>query len=197
MEELKITLASEIAERKSVTNWTKQKCTAEVWECLLEAARCAPSSWNHQPARYILIQKEGNIKKLANAFHRTNKWAANAAGLIVQVANPDDDDRISGKDYYLYDCGLAMMSLVYQAQVLGLSCRQMIGWDEAEVKQQLNIPPHYRVVIITALGYPDHSFISSTSQELKRTLTQQHKRYQSKHISSWEEWNGGQSNVEC
>jgi nitroreductase len=190
MEENIKTLAPEILERKSVTNWTKQKWANDVWELLMEAARRAPSSWNHQPARYILIQNEENIKRLSNAFHRTNKWAANAAGLIVQMANPEDDDRVNGKDYYLYDCGLAMMSLVYQAQLMGLSCRQMIGWDEREVKKLLNVPSEYLVVVITAIGYPSSSIISQTSQELKRTITQQHKRYDTKHISSWEKWNG-------
>jgi nitroreductase len=190
MAESIIALAPEIAERKSVTNWTKQKISKDMWELLMEAARRAPSSWNHQPARYIQIQNEGNIKELSNAFHRTNKWAAKAAGLIVQVANPEDDDCVSGKDYYLYDCGLAMMSLVYQAQLIGLSCRQMIGWDETEVKKQLSIPPAYRVVVVTALGYPSSSFVSNISQEIKRTLTQQYKRYDTKHISSWEQWNG-------
>lgn len=83
-------LAPEITERKSVTNWTKQKCAKDVWDLLMEAARRAPSSWNHQPARYILIQNEENIKKLSYAFHLTNKWAVDAAGLIVQTANPKE-----------------------------------------------------------------------------------------------------------
>ncbi|NRD77748.1 nitroreductase family protein [Bacillus sp. BRMEA1] len=190
MTEYSNTLAREIMERKSITNWTKQKCSMDVWELLLESARRAPSSWNHQPARYIILQNESNIQKLASAFHQTNKWATHAAGLIVQIADPDEDDRVAGKDYYLYDCGLAMMSLVYQAQLMGLSCRQMIGWDETLVKSLLNIPPNFRVVIITAIGYPSSSAFSQTSQELKRTLTQQHKRYGIKHISWWEQWNG-------
>jgi nitroreductase len=196
MEENTNRLAPEIAERKSITNWSQQKCSKEDWELLLEAARSAPSSWNHQPARYVLLENEVNIKRLSNAFHRTNKWAAHAAGLIVQVANPEDDDRVSGKDYYLYDCGLAMMSLVYQAQIMGLTCRQMIGWDEAQVKQMLNIPSNYRVVVITAIGYPSSSFISNGAQDLKRTLTQQHKRNSAKHISSWEQWIGDDNHAE-
>lgn len=189
-------LAPEITERKSTTNWTKQKCSVETWGLLIEAARCAPSSWNHQPARYILVDNEENIKKLSLAFHRTNKWAADAAGLIIQVANPNDDDRVAGKDYYLYDCGLAMMSLIYQAQMMALSCRQMIGWDENQIMQMLNIPSSYRVVVITAFGYPSTSFVSKKSEELKRKLTGQHKRFSGKHISFWEEWNGEVSHAE-
>lgn len=181
-------LAPEILQRKSVTYWSERKCSDKEWGLLIEAARSAPSSWNHQPARYILIKDEKNIRALAQCLHRTNQWVLPAAGLIVQAANPENDDRKDGKDYYLYDCGLAMMSLVYQAQLMGLTCRQMIGWDERQVKQQLAIPEPYRVVVITAVGFPAESFTRSTVQNLKRTLTQQNRRYKATQIFFWEKW---------
>lgn len=190
MKENITTLAKHIVDRKSSTNWSPQKCTKEEWDLLLEAASLAPSSWNNQPSRYLIVQDDSNMNRLSNALHRTNKWAIHAAGLIVQFANPKDDDRVGGKDYYLYDCGLAMMSLVYQAQQMGLTCRQMIGWDEDQVKQLLNIPSEYRIVVITAVGFPSSSFISNGTQELKRKLTQQDKRYKIQHIAAWEEWHG-------
>ncbi|GMA51329.1 nitroreductase [Alicyclobacillus contaminans] len=181
-------LAPEIAERKSVTNWTDQKISREAWELLFEAARRAPSSWNHQPARYIAVTTPENIRALSDCLHRTNRWAEHAAGLVVQVACPDDDDRIDGKDYYLYDCGLAMMSLVYQAQILGITARQMIGWDESAVKDCLGIPSEYRVVVITGLGYPSVSPLSTSLAQIKRQATCQHKRYALKHLLSWQRW---------
>jgi nitroreductase len=183
-------LALEIVERKSVVNWSPQLCTDKAWSLLLEAARHAPSSWNRQPARYILLKEKDRIKQLCTAFHRTNQWAEKAAGLIVQAANPDDDDRVSGKDYYLYDCGLAMMSLIYQAQVMGISCRQMIGWDEKEVKELLQVPDPYRIVVITAIGYPSSSAVSQGMANGKRRLTQQDKRYKPEHIACWHTWGG-------
>ncbi|MED1204625.1 nitroreductase family protein [Heyndrickxia acidicola] len=189
-------LAMEITERKSVVNWTLQTVSDEAWRLLLEAARQAPSSWNHQPARYILLKEKNRMKQLCSAFHRTNKWAEKAAGFVVQAANPDDDDRVSGKDYYLYDCGLAMMSLVYQAQIMGISCRQMIGWDEKEVKNLLQVPESYRIVVITAFGYPSSSVFSTGMEAAKRRLTQQDKRYKPEHIAFWHTW-GGESFENC
>jgi nitroreductase len=189
-------LAFEIKERRSQTNWTNQAISTHVWDLLIEAARCAPSSWNHQPSRYILLKEIDLIKKVVSAFHRTNSWASKAAGLIVQIGNPLDDDRVDGKDYYLYDCGLAMMSLIYQGQVMGLTSRQMIGWDEKEVKQLLQIPDPYRVVVITALGYPSSSSLSQGIAEAKRVFTQQNKRYQVDHIAYWNTWKGGVFNEE-
>lgn len=187
-------LAREIAERKSVTNWTEQKISSEIWAVLFEAARSAPSSWNHQPARYIAVTEPDSIQAVADCLHRTNRWAEKAAGLVVQAACPTDDDQIGGKDYYLYDCGLAMMSLVYQATVLGLSARQMIGWDEHALKACLGVPQPYRIVIVTGLGYPSTSLVSTSMEEAKRHLTGQHKRYDVQHILSWQHW--GASNNE-
>ncbi|MBS4174955.1 nitroreductase family protein [Bacillus sp. FJAT-49736] len=185
------TLALEIMERKSVTNWTEQQCSRHTWDLLIEAARRSPSSWNHQPARYILLDEKESILKIENALHRTNRWALKAAGLIVQVANPEDDDQIAGKDYYLYDCGVAMMSIIYQATIMGITCRQMIGWDEAEVKRILQIPKEFRIVVITAIGYPTSSGLSKITNELKRKCTGQDKRYHPKHTFFWGTWNGG------
>jgi nitroreductase len=184
-------LVQEIAERKSVTNWTDKKISPETWAVLLEAARRAPSSWNHQPARYVIVDDEESKKRLCEALHRTNSWAARAAGLVVQVAAPEDDDVVDGKTYYLYDCGLSMMSLVYQAQSMGITSRQMIGWDESEVKRILGIPERYRVVVITGLGYPSTSVLSTTLAEFKRHATSQHKRNNLDEMVFWQCWQGG------
>jgi nitroreductase len=181
-------LALEISERKSLTNWTDQKISHETWALLFEAARAAPSSWNHQPARYVVVTDRTSMQRLCDCLHRTNRWAEKSAGLVVQVACPTDDDRIDGKDYYLYDCGLAMMSLVYQATMLGLSARQMIGWDESSLKACLGIPTEYRVVVVTGLGYPSEAPWSDSLAQTKRQLTSQHKRYALKHLLSWQQW---------
>jgi nitroreductase len=88
-----IQLLPEIEERSSITNWSSKSISEETWEILFEAARRAPSSWNRQPARYVVVSEENVKKSVCNALHRTNKWAEKAAGLI-QVADPEDDDRL-------------------------------------------------------------------------------------------------------
>lgn len=185
---VQVKLAAEIEQRKSVTNWGSKKIGEATWNCLFEAARRAPSSWNKQPARYIVVTEKTDIKRLGNALHRINNWAEKAAGLVIQVAAPEDDDQINGKHYYLYDCGLAMMSLIYQAQSLGITTRQMIGWDENEVKAILAIPERYKVVVIAALGYPSDSVVSRQLMTIKRSLSSQHKRFKIKHLVFWKKW---------
>lgn len=181
-------LLPEISNRKSTTHWNHTPISADTWNVLFEAARRAPSSWNHQPARYVLVSDTAAMRKLAHTLHRCNSWATHAAGLVVQVACPDDDDRVDGKDYYLYDCGLAIMSLVYQAQKMGITTRQMIGFDEGEVRARLNIPDRYRVVVIAGLGYPATGVLLSLTADAKRAITAQNKRFQMKHLVFRETW---------
>lgn len=186
-------LLPEIEHRKSVTNWRNVPIQSQHWDLMLEAARRAPSSWNHQPARYVLVTDREHIQRLSQSLHRTNAWAGNAAALVVLAAAPEDDDRVAGKDYYLYDCGLSMMSMIYQAQALGITSRQMIGWDEEQVKACLTIPDRYRVVVITAIGYPSDTAVSTKLADWKRTLTGQHKRYTAQHTVYWQRWGEGSS----
>ncbi|KIL35013.1 hypothetical protein SD71_15150 [Cohnella kolymensis] len=188
-------LLPEIENRKSVTNWRNAPIRSEHWDLMLEAARRAPSSWNHQPARYVLVTDREHIQRLSQSLHRTNGWAVNAAALVVLAATPEDDDRVAGKDYYLYDCGLSMMSMIYQAQALGITSRQMIGWDEEQVKGCLMIPSRYRVVVITAIGYVSDSLASTKLADWKRTLTGQQKRYNAQHTVYWQRWGEGGSSL--
>jgi nitroreductase len=187
-------LLPEIENRRSLTSWTNVPISKDHWELMLEAARRAPSSWNHQPARYVLVTDRSQIKRLSDTLHRTNAWAEKAAALVVLAAAPEDDDRVAGKEYYLYDCGLSMMSLIYQAQALGITSRQMIGWDESQVKECLRIPDRYRVVVVTAIGYAEEAGLSAKLSDWKRTLTGQHKRYGLEHTVYWQSWGEGEIN---
>jgi nitroreductase len=190
---LSANLLPEIESRKSETHWSDTPINKDNLDCIIEATRRTPSSWNHQPARYIILNDKEAIQQLCKALHRTNYWAVKASALVVQVADPETDDRIDGKDYYLYDCGLAMMSMIYQAQALGITSRQMIGWDEAEIKSLLMIPERYRVVVITGMGFLTESKTAQIISDLKRNITHQQKRLDRKHLIFWKTWGKGES----
>jgi nitroreductase len=82
------------------------------------------------------------------------------------------------------------MSLIYQAQSMGITTRQMIGFDEKDMKQILGIPNRYRIVVIAGLGYPSESPVSMKLVQIKRVMTEQHKRYRLEHLVSWQKWGG-------
>lgn len=186
-------VAPEMITRQSVTHWRAEKMTDATWALLIEAARRAPSSWNHQPARYIVIDDDEQRAKVCRGLHRVNRWAARAPALLVQVARPSDDDIVSGQPYYLYDCGLAMMSLVFQAQRLGIYSRMMIGFDEDDIRNVTQIPADYRIVVMAGLGYLSDSKLAEKMQHVRRRVSGQHKRYSAKDIVSRQVWGGAWS----
>ena len=65
-----------------------------------------------------------------------------------------DDVMHDGKEYYLFDAGLAVENMVLAATDLGLVTDLMTAFDEAQVKQILHIPEDVRAVVATPLAYP-------------------------------------------
>ena len=126
----------------------KAKVTA-----LLEAARWAPSSRNNQPWRLIMVTDPQVLASLKPALARGNQWAFDAPLIIVMTADPDSDDIIDGKPYYLFDCGIATENLLLQAFSMGLQAHPLAGWSESAVKEALSIPESMRVVIVIVVGY--------------------------------------------
>ena len=147
-------LLPEIKNRSSAQLYDETRAVkSEKLKMTLEAARLAPSAMNNQPWRYIVVQSKDIRQKLVKAMALANFWASGAPCLIVQISKPKLDYGSSDKEYYLYDCGLSIMSLVLEAEHQGLKCRQIAGFDEEQVRQILDIPNDWRVIIIIAIGY--------------------------------------------
>lgn len=126
----------------------------EKLRAMLEAARWAPSYGNMQPWRFVLVQDPAAMEAMRPAFTPGNAWAKQAPVLVVGTANPQDAKIVAGKEYYLFDLGLAVENLLLQAVAFGLVAHPMGGWNEQTVKQALGIPDEVRVVVVVALGYP-------------------------------------------
>lgn len=149
-----IPLLPEIQNRSSALLYDESRSIEpDKLTAVLEAARLAPSAKNTQPWRYIVAQDQAQRQALVKAMHPANFWAGSAPCLVVQLTKPDLGYHGNDKPYYLYDCGLSVMSLVIEAQHQGLKCRQIAAFDESAVKEILQIPSDWQVVIIVACGY--------------------------------------------
>lgn len=156
-------LLPEIAERKSPVIFDARKIETQKLDAVLEAARWAPSSFNHQPWRYLVIDEPTALKKVHKGLSRGNFWAHHAPVLLIVLSRPDLDDIVDGKTYYLYDTGLSVMSLVIEAVHQGLATHQMIGFDEAVIKKEFGIPDPWRVITVVAMGYAGDLHSQKTS----------------------------------
>ena len=75
---------------------------------ILDAARFAPSARNTQPWRFIVVRGKENVENVVTkAFFGFNQVVKEAPVLIIASANPSDDDIHEGREYYLFDVGVA------------------------------------------------------------------------------------------
>lgn len=133
---------------------------------ILDAARLAPSARNMQPWRFIVVRGKEAVETLVReAFSETNLVVREAPVVIVACAKPSDDIVRDGKEYYLFDVGLAVENMLLAATDLGLVTHPMTGVNEDKLKGILNIPGEVRFVVATPLAYPLEGSYEAAAQE--------------------------------
>ncbi|BAY60125.1 nitroreductase [Calothrix brevissima NIES-22] len=123
---------------------------------LLEAARWAPSSFNHQPWNFIVATKEDatEYNRLLSALVEFNQgWAKNAPVLILAIAKIRTDDGKTNRHAF-HDVGLAIENLILQATSLGLFAHQIGGFNADTARETYQIPADYEPATVLTIGYP-------------------------------------------
>jgi nitroreductase len=144
-------LMEAIRNRRSIRKYNTKQIPREDIEYILEAARLAPSWGNRQCWRYIVVTDEAMRKKIT-----VRDWAAEAPVVIVGCADPTKAGDKDGKPYYMLDMGISMEHLILAATDRGLGTCWLGGqFNEAVVREALDVPETHRVVALTPLGYPD------------------------------------------
>jgi nitroreductase len=147
-----------IESRRSKRAYAPRPVEPEKIKSLFEAARWAPSSMNEQPWRYIYVtQNKKELHQLiAETLNAANQsWAARAPLLIVSLARKNFTRTNAPNSSARYDVGSANAFLSLQATHLGLNVHQMAGFSTQKVRDLLNVPEDYDVVVIIAVGYSD------------------------------------------
>jgi nitroreductase len=133
---------------------------------ILDATRLAPSARNTQPWRFIVVKGKKNVETVVTrAFMELNQVVREAPVLIIACANPSDDVIHDGKEYYLFDVGLAVENMLLAATDLGLLTHPMTAVHEDELKKVLHIPGEVRFVVATPLAYPAEGSYEKAARE--------------------------------
>ena len=151
---MEITILGELRNRMSPLVFAERDFESEKLSALVEAARWAPSCSNNQSWNYVFVHKKDKTRAtLEDALTRGNSWAKKAPYLVAVAADPNKDCKDNDLPFYAYNAGLSVMCLVIEAEHLGLRVHQMAGWNEQKVKQALDYPSNFRVIVMFALGY--------------------------------------------
>ncbi len=141
-----------IKERRAYRSLAPVEINRELIEDLAESASLAPSCFNKQPWRYVFVHAESKLSELHEVLAKGNEWAESASMIIAVLAKAEDDCVLSGREYYLFDVGLATSMLILRATELGLVAHPIAGYDEAATKEVLNIPDDYTVITLINVG---------------------------------------------
>jgi nitroreductase len=145
-----------IAERWSPRAFSQSDVDPAIVRSVLEAARWAPSAANRQPWNFIVASardSDAHQKLLSVLYDMNVRWAQHAPVLMLVVATQytDRDGNLTSRS--LYDAGLAVGALTFQAGHHGLVVHQMGGFDAAKAGEVFNIPAGHEAIAALALGY--------------------------------------------
>jgi len=183
-----------VLNRWSSRSFTDRPVTREDLGKVFEAARWAASCQNEQPWRFLLGIREiapfdTIYTKLLDALLGFNQeWAGAAPVLVLGVV--DSRFAHNGKEnpYALYDLGGGMAHFTLQAASLGLTSRQLAGFNHDLLRDSLQIPPDYVLGVVTALGYQGHpAALENEKLEAREVAPRERKALKELVFSSWGE----------
>ena len=141
--------------------WSPRAMSGESLEehevaALFEAARWAPSCFNEQPWRFVFARR--NTPAWETFFsllvEGNRRWAGNAALLIVVVSRRSFERNDRASRTHSFDAGASWQCLALQGSALGLVVHGMAGFDHETARVELQIPDHFRVEAMIAVGRP-------------------------------------------
>jgi nitroreductase len=151
-----LTVSETLANRRSTRSFLETPIEEEKLRQIMTAAHWSASATNTQPWRFILVRDKAEMERVATGLAPGNAaWSIRCPAYVVVCGRPEDSHyhMKEGKQFYLFELGLAVQSMVLQAHALGLVAHQMGNFTEDVVRDVLGIPEDYKVAVVIALGY--------------------------------------------
>jgi nitroreductase len=190
--------APEAAEqRRSIRQYTADSIPDDELREILRLAGRAPSAWNLQPWRFVVV-REAALKQQLMAAANNQPQVGGAPAVIVLYSDMDDvlahlDELVatdkaaafieritkhfgamSPADRAAWGHGMAYIALGWLlliAQSRGYTTSPMLGFDATKVKTLLDLPPTSTVAALVALGLPNEEGALSRRLPVDRTTS--------------------------
>jgi nitroreductase len=142
--------------RRSVRAYRPDPIEKEKIEEILAAAHSAPSAGNLKARKIIVVEEEGQKRKLAEASFGQS-FVAEAPLVLVFAALPEISAEKYGQRgknlYALQDATIAASFAWLQAVDLELSACWVGAFDENEVREILNLSEKEMPIAVLPIGY--------------------------------------------
>ncbi|MCK4409268.1 MAG: nitroreductase family protein, partial [Candidatus Eisenbacteria sp.] len=108
--------------------------------------------FNNQPWRFVFVRKPDVLDRLFETLPDGNAWARGSSMIVAVISRADLDCQIMGRDYFLFDSGMATAHMILRATELGLVAHPIAGFSPKGVKGVLGIPDDMAVVTLVVFG---------------------------------------------
>lgn len=169
-----------IQTRRAYRSLEEVEITEDLIKDLANSAILAPSCFNNQPERLIFVVSKDKLKNLFSSLSKGNEWAHYASMVIVVYSKNDFDCNIKGREYYLFDTGMAIGFLILRATELGLVAHPIAGYDEDKVKEILNIEVDMKVITLIIVGkhYSEIRDVLTEKQKIQEEVRPERKKFE-------------------
>ena len=169
--------------RRSIRKYKNEKVSHEVVEKIVEAASMAPSWKNTQIARYVVIEDEGMLEKIAaectNDFNAKTIRSAAALVAVTIIKNRCGYERdgsfttVKGDSWQMFDAGIASEAFCLAAYEQGLGTVIMGIFDQQEAADLLEIPENQDLIALIPIGYPAEAPVAPKRKPVTDLLSYQ------------------------
>lgn len=159
-------LEEAINQRRSIRKYQDTKVPADFVEKLIAAVRLAPSAYNAQPTKLLIIADEKTKQELrANNIFR-QEFVYQAPLIIAFLADPavypqekfepvfSNAAEIGGEVGAVRDLSISAQNLVLTATSLGLGTCYIGIVNRNKFKEMFNLPPNYVLPFVIIAGFP-------------------------------------------
>jgi len=177
-----ITAQAAIETRRSIRTYTAEPIPAAALDELLRLTGLAPSAWNTQPWRFVVVQNKDMQAQLRAAAY-DQPQVTGAPAVIVLYSDMEDVLAHAGETAHpgMGEAGAAQQEqtlhgvfgsltteqraqwanaqanialgfLLIAARSLGYDTSPMLGFDPTRVKQLLNLPGHVHIAAMVPVG---------------------------------------------
>ena len=141
-----------IKKRKSIRGYSSDPVPQEILERILEAGRLAPSAYNAQDWKFIVVRDQDKREKLVEVA-RGKEFLAQAPVVIAAVALEPEKVLPCGVPNYALDIAIAVDHMILAATEEGLATCWIGAFSQDKAKEVLGIPNNYKAVVLFPLGY--------------------------------------------
>lgn len=156
----------ELAKKRfSSRRFTEQDVERDKLEKILEAAHVAPSAYNYQAYKLIVVQTKDGLDKVGKAGFI---YGAKTVIIVCEDKSKAWTNPYNGRQLVSHDATIATDHMMLEATELGIGSVWICSFDPQIIKSEFNLPENIEAINILCLGYSNGNVLSSDRHDRVR-----------------------------